>query len=152
MDAIRSMPELYEVVGIAEPIAGRQTTAAGQRSYAGLKWLSEEELLADPSVIAIAVETTLDDSVGAALTCLRAGNLADAELHSQLASIPGHGMFELGCHLVDAALFLLGPPTAVSAFSKPTGQAPPGLPDNQVAVLEYPKAIVTLLINHLQSG
>jgi predicted dehydrogenase len=50
--------------------------------------------------------------------------------------------------LVDAVVFLLGPPSAVHAFGKPTGLAPAGLPDNQLAVLEYPKATVTLRCNH----
>lgn len=213
MDAIRSLPELFEVVGIAEPIAGRQAVAAGQRSYAGLKWLTEQELLADPTVKAVAVETTLADSARTALACLRAGKhihldkpgaeshadfkelrleaerlrltvqmgymlrynpafellfrahregwlgqiteidasmgkLADAELQSQLANIPGHGMFELACHLVDAIIFLLGPPMAVSAFGTATGLAPEGFPDNQVAILQYPKTLVTLRCNH----
>ncbi len=213
MDAIRSLPELYEVAGVAEPLAGRQADAAGSQAYAGLKWLTEEALLADPTVTAVAVETTLGDSARAALACLRAGKhihldkpgaeahaafkalrleaerlrltvqmgymlrynpafellfraqregwlgeiteidasmgkLADAGLHRRLAALPGHGMFELGCHLVDAILYLLGPPSAVSAFGKPTGLAPAGLPDNQAAVLEYPKALVTLRCNH----
>mgnify|MGYP000191621853 CR=1 FL=1 len=213
MDAIRSLPDLYEVAGIAEPIAGRQAAAEKQKSYAGLKWLTEEALLSDSTVQAVAVETTLGDSARAALACVRAGKhihldkpgaethadfkamrleaerrkltvqmgymlrynpafellfrarregwlgeiteidasmgkLADARLHAQLAGIPGHGMFELACHLVDAVVFLLGAPAAVHAFGKPTGQAPAGLPDNQLAVLEYPKATVTLRCNH----
>jgi len=213
MDAIRSLTDLYEVVGIAEPIAGRQAEAEKQKSYAGLKWLTEEALLSDKSVKAVVVETTLGDSARAALACLRAGKhihldkpgaethadfkavrleaerrrltvqmgymlrynpafellfrahregwlgeiteidasmgkLADARLHTQLAGIPGHGMFELACHLVDVVVFLLGSPSAVHAFGKPTGLAPAGLPDNQLAVLEYPKTTVTLRCNH----
>ena len=73
MDAIRSLTHLYEVVGIAEPIPGRQLRAERQESYAGLKWLTEEALLSDPSVQAIAVETALGDAARAALACLRAG-------------------------------------------------------------------------------
>lgn len=213
MDAIRSLSDLFEVAGIAEPIAGRQASAGKQKSYAGLTWLTEEALLSDPSLQAVAVETTLGDSARAAMACLRAGKhihldkpgaashadfkamrleaerrrltvqmgymlrynpafallfracgegwlgeiseidasvgkLADAPLHALLAGVPGHGMFELACHLVDAVVFLLGPPSAVHAFAKPTGIAPSGLPDNQLAVLEYPKATVTLRCNH----
>ncbi len=213
IDALHSLTDLYEVVGVAEPIAGRQAVAEKQKSYAGMKWLTEEALLSDTSVKAVVVETTLGDSARAALACLRAGKhihldkpgaeahtdfkamrleaerrqltvqmgymlrynpafellfrahregwlgeiteidasmgkLSDAQLHAQLASIPGHGMFELACHLVDAVVFLLGAPSAVHAFGKPTGLAPAGLPDNQLAVLEYPKATVTLRCNH----
>jgi len=213
MDAIRSLTDLYEVVGIAEPIAGQQASAEKQKTYAGLKWMSEEELVSDKSIQAVVVETTLGDSARAALACIQAGKhihldkpgaekhadykmmrleaerrqltvqmgymlrynpafellfrahregwlgeiteidasigkLADAQLQKQLAGLPGHGMFELACHLVDVVVFLLGAPSAVHAFGKPTGLAPAGLPDNQLAVLEYPKAIVTLRCNH----
>lgn len=213
MDAVRSLHDLYEVVGIAEPIDGRQAGAEKQKTYAGLKWLTEETLLSDKSVKAVAVETTLGDSARAALACLRAGKhihldkpgaathsdfkamrleaerrrltvqmgymlrynpafellfrahregwlgqiteinasmgkLADARIQAELAGIPGYGMFELGCHLVDAVVFLIGAPSAVHAFGKPTGLAPAGLPDDQLAVLEYPNAIVTLRCNH----
>ena len=64
------------------------------------------------------------------------GKLADARLQAELAGIPGYGMFELGCHMVDAVVSLLGAPSAVHAFGKPTGLAPAGLPDGQLAVLE----------------
>ncbi len=213
MDALRSLTDLYEVAGIAEPITGRQALVEKQKSYVGLKWLSEEALLSDESVKAVVVETTLGDSARAALACLRAGKhihldkpgaethadfkavrleaerrgltvqlgymlrynpafellfrahragwlgeiteidasigkLADARLQAQLAGLPGHGMFELACHLVDAVVFLLGPPAVVHAFGQPTGLAPKGLPDNQLAVMEYPKASVTLRCNH----
>ena len=213
MDAIRSLADLYEVAGIAEPIAGRQANAEKQKSYTGLKWLTEDALLSDTSVKAVVVETTLGDSARAALACLNAGKhihldkpgaqihadfkalrleaerrrltvqmgymlrynpafellfrahregwlgqiteidasmgkLADPGLLAQLANIPGHGMFELACHVVDAVVFLLGAPSAVHAFGKPTGLAPAGLPDSQLAVLEYPKTTVTLRCNH----
>jgi predicted dehydrogenase len=76
------------------------------------------------------------------------GKLANASLQAELVNHPGHGMFELACHLVDVVVFLLGRPDAVHAFGKPTGFAPAGLPDNQLAVLEYPKSLVTLRCNH----
>lgn len=213
MDALRSLPDLYDVAGIAEPIAGGQAKAEKQKAYAGLRWLTEDVLLSDKSIKAVVVETTLGDSARAALACLHAGKhihldkpgaqshadfkalrleaerrqltvqmgymlrynpafellfrahregwlgqiteidasmgkLADPGLLAQLATIPGHGMFELACHVVDAVVFLLGAPSAVHAFGKPTGLAPSELPDNQLAVLEYPKTTVTLRCNH----
>ena len=36
MDALRSLPDLYDVVGFAEPIAGRQAAAQKVKSFAGL--------------------------------------------------------------------------------------------------------------------
>ena len=213
MAALRALSDLYEVVGIAEPVAGRKQSAEAESAFAGLKWFTEEALLSEPSVQVVLVETTLADSARAALACLRAGKhihfdkpggasheafkslhleaerrkltvqmgymlrynpafellfrahragwlgelteidasmgkLADAQKQAELAAWPGHGMFELACHLVDIVVFLLGAPAAVHAFAKSTGLAPPGLPDNQLAVLEYPKATVTLRCNH----
>ena len=40
MDALRSLPDLYDVVGFAEPIAGRQAAAQKAKSFAGLKYLT----------------------------------------------------------------------------------------------------------------
>ena len=61
MDALRSLPDLYEVVGYAEPIASRQASAQKAKSFAGLKYLTEAEILADPSIRAVVIETTLED-------------------------------------------------------------------------------------------
>lgn len=76
------------------------------------------------------------------------GKLADAELLAQLARHPGYGMFELACHLVDAVVGLLGTPDAVHAFARKTGLGSTDIPDNQVAVLEYPRATATIRCNH----
>jgi len=213
MAALRARPDLYEVVGLTEPIAGRQARSSAQPAYAGLSWMEEAVLLADPAIQAMTVETTLGDSARAARACLQAGKhihldkpgadnhadfkamrleaaerglivqmgymlryqpafellfrahregwlgeiteinasmgkLADPTLRQELATHPGHGMFELACHLVDAIVHLLGPPSAVHAFASSTGLAQPGFPDHQLAVLEYPRALVTLRCNH----
>lgn len=77
------------------------------------------------------------------------GKLAGPDARKTLAGYPGAGMFELACHLVDATLTLLGPPAKVTAFSKATGAD--GLADNQLAVLEWPKALATLRSNHVDA-
>lgn len=56
----------------------------------------------------------------------------------------GGGMFELGCHVLDAVTVLLGQPTKVTAFNRSSGAAPAELQDNQMAVLEYPKTIAVI--------
>ena len=66
MDALRSLPDLYDVVGFAEPIAARQAAAQKAKSFAGLKYLTEAEILADPTIQAVVIETTLEDSARAA--------------------------------------------------------------------------------------
>ena len=53
-------------------------------------------------------------------------------------------MFELGCHLVDLAVGLLGPPQEISAVIQHAGQADDSLQDNMLAVCTWPRAIGTL--------
>ena len=53
-------------------MADGQVKDEKQKSYAGLKWLTEDELLSDTSIKAVVVETTLGDSARAALVCLHA--------------------------------------------------------------------------------
>lgn len=73
------------------------------------------------------------------------GKQLDAAGRKELCALPGGGMFELGCHLVDAVCCLMGKPTAVHAFAKPTGSD--GFKDNQIALLEYPGAVATIRCN-----
>lgn len=76
------------------------------------------------------------------------GKLGDQAKRDELASLPGGGMFELACHIVDATVTLLGKPQQVTAFFTPT-RTEPGQPwDNQLAVFTYPKATATLRCNH----
>ena len=213
MDALRSLPDLYDVVGFAEPIAPRQAAAQKAKSFAGLKYLSEAEILADPTIRVVVIETTLEDSARAALAALKAGKhihldkpgaerhadfvalrryaaekgltvqmgymlrynpaiqllasavregwlgevmeidasmgkLLDEANRKRFALLPGGGMYELACHLVDTVVTLMGPPTSVQAFGNATRAPQDTFVDNQLAVLSYPKATVTLRCNH----
>ncbi len=213
MDALRALPELFEVVGFAEPIASRQAAAQKGKSFAGLKYLTEEEILTDKSVQAVVIETTLADSARAALAALKAGKhihldkpgaekhadfvalrryaaekgltvqmgymlrynpgiqllvsavkegwlgevmeidasmgkLLDEGSRQRFAQLPGGGMYELACHLVDTIVTLMGPPTSVQAFGNATRAPQDPFVDNQLAVLTYPKATVTIRCNH----
>ncbi len=218
MDALRSLPDLYEVVGYAEPIASRQAAAQTAKSFAGLKYLTEAEILADPSIRVIVIETTLEDSARAALAALKAGKhihldkpgaekhadfialrryaaekgltvqmgymlrynpaiqllvravkknwlgeegwlgevmeidasmgkLIDEGTRKRFAQIPGGGMYELACHLVDTVVTLMGPPLSVQAFGNATRAPQDAFVDNQLAVLTYPNATVTIRCN-----
>jgi predicted dehydrogenase len=73
------------------------------------------------------------------------GKQLDPAARKKLSVLPGGGMFELGCHLVDTVCCLMGKPAAVHAFSKPAGDD--GFKDNQIAVLEYPEAVATIRCN-----
>lgn len=213
MDALRSLPELYDVVGFAEPIATRQAAAQKAKSFAGLKYLTEAEILADPSIQAVVIETTLEDSARAALAALKAGKhihldkpgaekhadfvalrryaaeqkltvqmgymlrynpgiqllvravkegwlgevmeidasmgkLLDEGSRKRFAQLPGGGMYELACHLVDTVVTLMGPPISVQAFGNATRAPQDPFVDNQLAILTYPKATVTIRCNH----
>lgn len=52
-------------------------------------------------------------------------------------------MFELGCHVIDAIVYLLGKPDQVHAFNRKSIAGDP-LVDNQLAVLEYPNVAATV--------
>lgn len=206
MTSLRALPELYEVAGLVD------ADSSSEAAFSGIKRISEQDLLADASVRAVLIETSLLDARRAALAAIRAGKhihldkpgaanhpdfkamrleaeqrgltvqmgymlrynpafellfraaredwfgeiteidasmgkFADPEQRAILRGYPGGGMFELGCHLVDAVLTLLGKPVAVHAFSQSNGTD--GLPDKQLAVLEYPRATVTMRCNHI---
>ena len=53
-------------------------------------------------------------------------------------------MFNLGCHLVDLAVAMLGRPEQVTPFLKSAPGFPGGTGNNCLAVLEYPRALVSL--------
>lgn len=61
-----------------------------------------------------------------------------------LAEFPGGAMFELGCHLIDAAVSVLGKPDRVTPFVRRTRPQRDDLADNTLAVLEYPRATATI--------
>jgi len=62
MAAIRSLPELWDVVGVTGP-----------KGYDGVKTMTVEELLAVPDLNAVAVETTIEASCEMARRCIEAG-------------------------------------------------------------------------------
>ncbi len=59
-----------------------------------------------------------------------------------LARFPGGAMFNFGSHLIDLVIAMLGRPDNVVSFQKSTRDD--GLKDNGLAVLEYPRATVTV--------
>ena len=59
-----------------------------------------------------------------------------------LLAYRGGAMFELGCHVIDAVVTVLGRPQKVTPHARQIGSD--GLPDNQLAVLDYDQATVTV--------
>jgi predicted dehydrogenase len=206
MEAVRSLPDLFEVVGVTSAQSIKNAT------YEGIPHLSESELLSREGLRAVLVETSVEESCAAALRALRAGKhvhldkpgalehaefasmrreaealgltvqmgymlrynpafellfkahsegwlgeileidaamgkLAEPATRHTIGGLPGGGMFELACHVIDATVTLLGRPSEVHAFSTPTRPAD-GVKDNQLAVLVYPKSTVTIRCNH----
>jgi predicted dehydrogenase len=68
----------------------------------------------------------------------------------QLAEYPGGIMFELGCHVMDLVIGVLGPPTRVTPFSRHSAADDDGLMDNMLAVLEYPRATASVKASGLE--
>ena len=68
--------------------------------------------------------------------------LVDDKRRPEFAEYAGGAMFELGCHLIDATMTILGPPRKITPFHRATRDD--GVLDNQLAVFEYPDAIATV--------
>lgn len=207
MDTMRASDE-YEVVGIVEPDPERRARAEKSKTYAGLPWLTEEQLLNTTGLQVVAVETTINELVPTAARCIAAGKhihldkpggesfpafkalLEDAERRrltvqmgyvfrynpafvllgqllrdgalgevfsidtamSKLLSpgerrglLPyrGGSMFELGGHIIDAVVTILGRPEKVTPHRRSVSALGDGWSDNDLAVFDYSKATVT---------
>ena len=53
-------------------------------------------------------------------------------------------MFELGCHVIDSVVKVLGRPSKVTPHTRSSSRLNDGFADNQLAVLDYPKATATV--------
>ena len=62
----------------------------------------------------------------------------------ELAAYPGGIMFELGCHVLDLVIGVLGKPQEVRGVSRDVVTGNDTLHDNMLAVLTYPQAIATV--------
>jgi len=207
LSTVRELSDLYELVGVVEPDKVRQGQMAKHPKYAGVRWLSEAELLSAPGLQAVLVETAVPELVPAALRATAAGlhvhidkapghslpqfaavlkqaeahgkhvqlgymmrynpaiefavravrekwlgeifeisgvisKEGNAETRASLNKYPGGSMFEIGCHLIDAVVAIMGAPEKVTAFNRQTYSDK--LVDNQLAVLEYPSATVSI--------
>ncbi len=70
--------------------------------------------------------------------------MTPAQRRPALAQYSGGTMFELGCHLIDAVVAMLGKPDRVTPFARKTLPEQDDLADNMLAVLEYPKTTCTI--------
>jgi predicted dehydrogenase len=63
---------------------------------------------------------------------------------AELARYAGGMMFSEGCHLIDQATTILGEPLRVRGFLQHRSSISDGLRDNNLAVLEYPRALAEI--------
>jgi len=68
----RQSPD-YEVIGIVEPNPELRARAEPQSAFQGLPWMTQEQLLDQPGLQAVLVETEARRSLDAAEACLAAG-------------------------------------------------------------------------------
>lgn len=70
--------------------------------------------------------------------------VVDPASRRELAEYPGGIMFELGCHIIDLVVGVLGKPEHVRAFPRRTSGHDDSLTDNMLAVFEYERATATV--------
>ena len=70
--------------------------------------------------------------------------VVDPASRRELAQYPGGIMFELGCHVLDLVVGILGKPNSVTPFIQHSSPLPDKLADNMLAVLTYPEATATI--------
>lgn len=71
-------------------------------------------------------------------------NYGDDAYHEYLASFKGGIMFNLGCHLIDFVISMMGRPEKITSFLKSTSGLPDSIKNNCLTILEYPHATATL--------
>lgn len=69
-----------------------------------------------------------------------------------LGKFRGGIMFNLGCHLIDFIVAMLGRPARVTPFLKSAGAVADTIQNNCLAILEYPRAIATVRACSLEVG
>lgn len=70
--------------------------------------------------------------------------VVDPAGRARLAQYRGGIMFELGCHLLDLVVGILGKPLTVTPFIQHAAATDDKLADNMLAVLSYPRATATV--------
>lgn len=208
MRSIRASDD-FEVVGVVEPNANLRKTWESEEAYQGLSWLTQEQLLNDESVQAIAIETDIPELLNVAEACLDAGKhihldkpggfsfplfqrimdkasrkhlivqmgymyrthpgvmllddfiqkgwigepfavnavigkLMGASTRRGLLTQPGGMMFELGGHMLDILIHVLGEPETLQTVNQHSSPIDDGYQDNMLAVLGYPQSHATL--------
>lgn len=207
----------FEVMGIVESDAEARTKLQKDPRLSSVRWMKEEELLADPSVHLIVVECAAWEAVPWGRKVIAAGKhlhlekppgnawgpfkelVEEARRKNLLfqtgylwrwhkgvvagieaaqkgwlgevfmvrgsmsadrdqaqrdveAKYKGGGLFELGGHVIDRMVELLGRPKAVQSWLRHHTSTPDKLADNSVAVFEFEKALGVLTQSAKMAG
>jgi predicted dehydrogenase len=78
------------------------------------------------------------------------GNQLAEERRPEWAQFAGGTLFELGSHLIDGVVRLLGEPESVTPFLRRDGPVADDLKDNTLAVFQFPRALGMVLSSNLQ--
>ena len=73
MNTLKMLPQYYEIVGIAAESPEEEKRHKNDGVYKGLKWMSQDELLNQPGLEAVAVETEMTELLPTAVKCARRG-------------------------------------------------------------------------------
>jgi len=76
--------------------------------------------------------------------------VVDAASRKELATYKGGIMFELGCHIIDLVVGVLGKPNEVVGHAQHISKIDDKLADNMLAVLTYPRALATVKSSALE--
>ncbi|MDB5387871.1 MAG: putative dehydrogenase [Planctomycetaceae bacterium] len=76
--------------------------------------------------------------------------VVDPASRRRLAEYRGGIMFELGCHVIDLVIGILGKPTAVTPYFQHAASNEDTLSDNMLAVLTYARAIASVKSSALE--
>lgn len=213
MLAARKFPELFEIVGYAEPDGTWIEKRGGLSAYEGLERMSVEEIIERSD--AVIVESDVWNLTKYAKMCVEAGkhihldkpasgtleqfrevldiakakklvvqmgymyrynpainmcledyrsgklgeiysiNAEMSTFHSPeykrwLTNFKGGIMYILGSHLVDLIVYMLGEPKKITSFLKHTGLDGIDFEDNNLAVLEYDKALARVFVSSVE--
>ena len=205
---LRASPD-FALAGLCEPDEVVRARYEQEAAVQGLPWLAQEELLGNPAIQMVAVESNvtrllsfgravvdagkhlhMDKPAGTSLTeflelldsaerqqrLVQMGYMfrynpgfdilrkmvsegALGHVHAIHASMctdltrskrdginihPGGIMLELGCHLIDMIVLLLGEPKSVTPFIRHDTDIDDTLADNTLAVLEYDRTLVSV--------
>jgi predicted dehydrogenase len=209
--ALRSLPQ-YELAGICRPDADEPNEGD---VFQGVRWLSLDQVLGDPTIELVVVESRVQRNLQYAQHCVNAGKFVHLDKapgedlpalrellvkaaarkrvvqmgyqwryhpamqaaieaarkgwlgkvyalratidkpippseRTELAKFRGGMMFELGCHLIDRAVDLLGKPTRVTGILRHHSTISDGLADNTLAILEYESAVAEIYVAAFQ--